>query len=297
MPKPDPQYWQNVPEAPIRELHSEASRGHLACCNLQSSMLQHQDERGRAAYACSAGETWFWRRQPHKLASTLAFMLGEQSAEFERLRGAEVEPLRECLQYLRVNNPHLRVHLSNAERFVKLYGELQAVVPRGRGETQVRLQRTRQRPNQTATSTLADTLGAETDVLVVVDPRELPRNYATVDLLAEQVGDACYRVAGRPAEARSAASMTDVTPSSDPQLPPDWGRAMSEAAQGLKHASPSETLTSTPSSSSICCRTAPAPAARKKGLAACSSMRRAAFCLWTMASGARPPGPSSSWTV
>ena len=27
--------------------------------------------------------------------------------------------------------------------------------------------------------------------------------------------------------------MTDVTPSSDPQLPPDWGRAMSEAAQGL----------------------------------------------------------------
>ena len=59
VPCPQPEYWQNAPEAPFHELKSEASRGHLACCNLKSSMLEHQDERGRAAYACSAGETHF----------------------------------------------------------------------------------------------------------------------------------------------------------------------------------------------------------------------------------------------
>ena len=72
-------------------------------------MLQHQDERGRAAYACSAGETYFWWRHPDKVANTLAFMLGQDSPEFERVRGSEVEPLRECLQHLRVHNPLLRV--------------------------------------------------------------------------------------------------------------------------------------------------------------------------------------------
>ena len=98
-------------------------------------MLQHQDERGRAAYACAAGETNFWRRHPDKVANTLAFMLGQESAEFERLRGSEVEPLRECLLYLRAQNPLLRVYLTNAERFTQLYGQLQAAVPRGRADT------------------------------------------------------------------------------------------------------------------------------------------------------------------
>ena len=139
VPRPQPEYWQNAPEAPFRELRSEASRSQLACCNLQSSMLQHQDERGRAAYACAAGETYFWRRHPDKIANTLAFMLSQEAEEHERVRSAEVEPLRECLHYLRAKNPHLRIHLSNAERFVKLYGQLQAVVPRGHAEASVRL--------------------------------------------------------------------------------------------------------------------------------------------------------------
>ena len=90
VPRPQPQYWQNAPEAPLHMLKSEASRAHLACCNMQSSMLLHQDERGRAAYACAAGETHFWRRHPDKVANTLAFMLGEESAEMERVRGAKV---------------------------------------------------------------------------------------------------------------------------------------------------------------------------------------------------------------
>jgi hypothetical protein len=31
VPHPQPEYWQNAPEAPFHELKSEASRGHLAC--------------------------------------------------------------------------------------------------------------------------------------------------------------------------------------------------------------------------------------------------------------------------
>ena len=136
-------------------------------------MLQHQDERGRASYSCAVGETHFWRRHPNKVANTLSFMLGRESPEFERVRGAEVEPLRECLQYLRVHSPHLRVHLSNAERFVQLYGQLQTVVPRGRSETPVRLRRTPRAGDLPGCTTLGETLGAETDVLVVVEADEV----------------------------------------------------------------------------------------------------------------------------
>ena len=59
VPKPVPELWQDTPEAPFEELQSEGAKGHLACCNLRSSMQKGQDERGRAAYACSAGETSF----------------------------------------------------------------------------------------------------------------------------------------------------------------------------------------------------------------------------------------------
>jgi hypothetical protein len=196
-------------------------------------MLQHQDERGRAAYACAAGETHFWRRHPNKVANTLAFLLGRESAEFERVRGAEVEPLRECLQYLRVHNPHLRVYLSNAERFVELYGQLQAVVPRGRAATPVRLHRAPRTSVAAERATLGETLGSETDVLVVVDPAELPRTYATLDILAEQVGQASYRVWPAASNAQSEAGARSTEAPAAAGLSPDWGRAMREAASGM----------------------------------------------------------------
>ena len=51
---------------------------------LVAAVQVEQDERGRAAYACSAGETSFWRRQPHQLSSTLAFMLGREGSRAGR---------------------------------------------------------------------------------------------------------------------------------------------------------------------------------------------------------------------
>eukprot|EP00974_Lingulodinium_polyedra_P038012 3645045-Lingulodinium_polyedra.AAC.1 len=153
-------------------------------------MTEQRDARGRAVYACSAGETNFWRRQPAQIAGTLAFMMSRDSAEFGRVRGAgriraaEQQPLRECLLWLRAHNPLLRVFYSNAETFVNLYKQLQSLVPEGRPDTPVRLQRT-PRVSSVVESTLQDTLGAETHVLVIVDPSELPRGFHSVDVLAE----------------------------------------------------------------------------------------------------------------
>ena len=165
VPCPDPQYWQNAPAAPFGELCTDAAHGVLACCNLQTSMMDHRDARGRAAYACSAGETNCWRRQPTQIAGALAFMLGRESAEFGRVRGAgllraaEVAPLRDCLLWLRGNNPHLRVFFASAETFSALYQRLQSVVPEGRPQTPVRLQRT-PRVASAVEATLQETLGA-----------------------------------------------------------------------------------------------------------------------------------------
>ena len=55
--RPDPSRWQTTPEAPFQALRSEEARAALACCNLVSSMVDSQDERGRPAYACSVGDT------------------------------------------------------------------------------------------------------------------------------------------------------------------------------------------------------------------------------------------------
>ena len=145
-------------------------------------MQTHQDERGRAAYSCSAGETSFWKRQPKQLSSTMAFMLGRDEAQFGHVRASEQEPLKECLQWLRDKNPHLQVFFSNAERFSQLYGQLQSVVPLGDKNTPIRFRRT---PvlDSTIQDTLGTTLGEEDTVLVVVDPFGLPSSWTTVDIL------------------------------------------------------------------------------------------------------------------
>ena len=59
IPVPEPRLWQSTPEAPLRDVQSEPARAALACCNLQSSMVEGQNERGRAAYACFVGyKSW-----------------------------------------------------------------------------------------------------------------------------------------------------------------------------------------------------------------------------------------------
>ena len=117
VPKPQGEYWQSAPEAPFADLKTEDARGRLSVCNLISSMKKHQDEKGRAAYASSAAETVFFRRQPEQLATTLAFMLGHNEGQVFRIRESEVKPLRECLLWLREHNPHIKQYLTNFEKF------------------------------------------------------------------------------------------------------------------------------------------------------------------------------------
>jgi hypothetical protein len=143
VPKPRTELWQNTPEAPFHALNSEDARGHLSCCQLHSSMQKTGDQQRRASYVCSAGETTFWRRQPKQMSSTLAFMLHKDEGQFCKIRASEVEPLRETLMWLRENNPHFQAYWTNAERFIELYGQFQAVLPRTDGSVPVRLCRTR----------------------------------------------------------------------------------------------------------------------------------------------------------
>ena len=149
--------------------------------------------------------------------------------------------------------------MDNAERFVHLYGQLQSVVPRGCPETPVRLQRAPRRSDAPEDpSMLGGTLGAETDVLVVVDPAELPRTYASVDILSEQVGDASYRVSTGTASSSSEATTGNPAASTASLLPPTWGEAMRQAAAGLA------ARVTFGDSLSTSCHTAPAPVAQRR---------------------------------
>ena len=96
-----------------------------------------QDERGRAAYACSVGDTAIWGRQPHQLQSTLAFMLCRDEGRLYRVPAAEFDDVRKCQLWLRHNNPHVRLLMTNFERFGELYGQIQALVPPGCKRTEV----------------------------------------------------------------------------------------------------------------------------------------------------------------
>ncbi len=188
-------------------------------------MVETEDQRGRAAYANSTGDTAIWRRQPRQLQSTLAFMLGKNEGRLFRLRAAEVEDVRSCQVWLRKHNPHVQLLLTNAERFDSLYTHLQTVIPEGRNDAPIRIKRS---PRLTANveSAIGTTLGEEQAVLVVVDPKELPRNYVSVDVLAEKIGDSTYRA--------------HVEGSNSPEgheLPSDWGPRMSAAADELRKSS------------------------------------------------------------
>ena len=230
VPTPDSELWQVCPEAPFMELTSEAAKGALACCNLRSSLQRGQDERGRAAYACSAGETVFYRRQPQQLSSTLAFMLGHDDSRFFRLRATDVPKVRECLHWLKANNPHLKTFLASAERFPDLYSKLQSVVPRAEGEVKVRMQRTR-RVSNVVESTLQETLGSEDTVLVVIDPAELPRSWASVDVFGEAIGEAEYRISAVPADSGASETASVALSSTDAQALQSTAKALRSQAK------------------------------------------------------------------
>ena len=148
-------------------------------------------------------------------------MLGRDEGRVFRLRATELEPLRECMQWLKEHNPHCKLYWTNAKRFGSLYEKLQAVVPRGNKDVPVRVARSRHVESAVA-ATLGETLGSEEAVLVVVDPAESPRNWATIDAFAEAIGDATYRASVEPAPSSQAARSS----TRDTELPANWGRSI-----------------------------------------------------------------------
>ena len=80
-----------------------------------------------------------------------------------------------------------------------LFQQLQTVIPLGSGGVQVRMQRTC-RVQTVVETTLSETIGSESSVLVIVDPSEMPRNWKSVDILSEAIGEAEYRVTAEDAQ-------------------------------------------------------------------------------------------------
>ena len=66
-------------------------------------------------------------------------------------------------------------------------------------------------------------MGDEEAVLVVVDPQELPRTWASVDLLGEQIGEGTYR-----------AMPEDVSLDQSVTMDEDWGVQLKASAANLQ---------------------------------------------------------------
>ena len=97
-------------------------------------------------------------------------------------------------------------------------------IPLGRKDTPVRIVRSPKAAAAVAEAMhLQDTIGSEEAVLVVVDPSELPRTWASLDLLSEKIGEGTYRATPQGSGAAA-------------ELEPGWGSDMSEAATALRGA-------------------------------------------------------------
>ena len=77
-------------------------------------------------------------------------------------------------------------------------------------------------------TTLGETLGSESAVLVVVDPSEMPRNWKSVDVLAEAIGEAEYRVTAEDAQGAAVAGGPELT------LPATAAAALQTSAHHLR---------------------------------------------------------------
>ena len=87
-------------------------------------------------------------------------MICKDAGRLYRVPAAEFEDVRQCQLWLRENNPHVRLLMTNFERFGQQYGKIQTLVPPGRKHTQVRVQRTARLPAAVSdTMELQDTIG------------------------------------------------------------------------------------------------------------------------------------------
>ena len=120
-------------------------------------------------------------------------MMDRNEASWCEIRAEEVPILKECLRWLKKNNPHVRQYYTNAERFGDLLKTLASTVPQGDLNTPMRLLRT-SRVSQAVEHTIGDTLHEESAVLMILDPDQFPSSWAEVGELADVVGNAELRV-------------------------------------------------------------------------------------------------------
>ena len=182
----------DAPELCIHRLTSEAAKGRLSICKMESALEESGYADNRAYYAHVAGETMFWRRNPWQVARTLAFIVQRDNGDFFKVKSSELQPLHEAFEWLRVHNQHIQRFLSVAERFGANYMQLLSVLPVGnpRARVTLRLPRHREREERT----LGDTLESEEVVLTVLDPAQQPRNWAVHGALADQIGTVVERI-------------------------------------------------------------------------------------------------------
>ena len=109
-----------------------------------------------------------------------------------------------------------------------LFQQLQTVIPQGAADVRVRMQRTR-RVQDVVETTLGETIGSESAVLVIVDPSEMPRNWKSVDVLAEAIGEAEYRVTVEDTQGTTVAGSETTLSASD-------AAELQTSAQGLRRA-------------------------------------------------------------
>jgi hypothetical protein len=209
VPVPQPELWQDAPEAPLEQLRSHQGQGQLAVGRLYSSMEQSGVKAGQAKYAHAAGELHFAKRNPRAIASTLAFMVGKNDGAGLKIKPDEIEPARESLRYLQENNPHLQRFWSLWEQFKDLWRA--SPVPVGSGQTPVRPARAGgRRKGHAVAKTVEGMLGDEEEGLVIVDPAEMPPNWKGIAELAA-IGTAAPRLGPDP-PAPGAAPPDTTTP-------------------------------------------------------------------------------------
>ena len=113
-------------------------------------------------------------------------MLAKNESLLFRVKAADFEDVRKCLLWLREKNPHVRLPMTNLERFGALYAKIQTLVPLGRKDSPVRIV-PRAAAAVSEAMQLQDTIGSKEAVLVAVDPSELQRTWASLDLLSEKI--------------------------------------------------------------------------------------------------------------
>ena len=193
VPAPRPELWQDAPHSPLRQLETADARGRLALGKLISSMEDAVTGSGQHAYAYTEGETSFVRRNPQKIAATLAFVLGKDEGEWLKLKPDEAACLKECLWFLREHNPHFRQFLTVWEAYAFPNGCVHSVVPTGHGDTPVQPARGGARRQRRVETRIADTLGNDEVALVVIDPAEGPRTWAEIENTDPTIGEAAGR--------------------------------------------------------------------------------------------------------